>query len=607
MASLQQVVEQLALLAAKGSNGTSGPDPTSQTSPHRGPLDLITSFFSASALRDWAVLLVIGSLFEMARRLLASLWYALINAFFITAVFEEDDVSFQWIMHWLSKQPSWKGARSVQISTSNFDRRAIQIDSIEPRPGADSGKVIYLPAVSESYTLWYKYRRIRVTRAVESHRGGWSTRETLTICIMTREHEILAGILQDAKNEYIEAQKNKISVFVSDRFHTLNGWRELATRPKRPLNSIILDPGITDLVVEDVQDFLSSKEWYTERGIPFRRGYLLYGAPGSGKTSLIHSIAGELGLNVYIVSLSRSGMDDTGLCELISALPERCIALMEDIDAAFHHGLSRESTHAPSTQTSEDPEHHPDLQQGGPPVPSGNRVSLSGLLNALDGIGAQEGRVLFATTNKYSSLDPALCRPGRMDLHIEFKLASRFQAEELFKRFYAPSSRGTESNGEAVSEKRENGRIDVDVGEDARSGDLIDLSSAQSRTPPAALSSSPSPSPSSPTSSLSEKTEESQSETAGPGPIYGGVAHRGRAPKLSHDRVNALAAQFGFAVPERQVSMASLQGFLMMHKARPFGAVADVGAWVQKEQLEKKGGEKAETVETVETVEGEGA
>jgi chaperone BCS1 len=87
-----------------------------------------------------------------------------------------------------------------------------------------------------------------------------------------------------------------------------------------------------ELVVEDARDFLGSKSWYSERGIPFRRGYLLvsftpllrcsnfrlmdyfskYGAPGSGKTSLIHSIAGELGLNVYIISLSRSGLDDTG-------------------------------------------------------------------------------------------------------------------------------------------------------------------------------------------------------------------------------------------------------------------------------------------------------
>lgn len=100
MASLQQVVEQLALLAAAGTNGTAGPDTTSSvTSPPRGPLDLLaTTFkilFSASALRDWAVLLVIGSLFETARRLLASLWYWLISSFFVTAVFEDDDMSFR--------------------------------------------------------------------------------------------------------------------------------------------------------------------------------------------------------------------------------------------------------------------------------------------------------------------------------------------------------------------------------------------------------------------------------------------------------------------------------------------------------------------------------
>lgn len=99
MAALQQVVEQLALLAAAGTNGTGGVDAASATSAPRGPLDLMTSmfkmFFSASALRDWMVLLVIGSLFETVRRLLAVLWYSLINSFFITAVFEEDDVSFR--------------------------------------------------------------------------------------------------------------------------------------------------------------------------------------------------------------------------------------------------------------------------------------------------------------------------------------------------------------------------------------------------------------------------------------------------------------------------------------------------------------------------------
>lgn len=308
-----------------------------------------------------------------------------------------------------------------------------------------------------------------------------------------------------------------------------------------------------------------------------------YGAPGSGKTSLIHSIAGELGLNVYIVSLSRSGLDDTGLAELISALPERCIALMEDIDAAFHHGLSRESPHASSPQTPDDPVQQHDMQPTGPPVPTGNRVSLSGLLNALDGIGAQEGRVLFATTNKYTSLDPALCRPGRMDLHIEFKLASRFQAEELFKRFYAPSSSSTASTAARASEstrvtagKREDGSVNVDVDEDPQSKDLIDLT--ESRTSPTTTPSPPS------TPLVSEKTEKSDSS----GLEYVGVSHRSRAPVLSLDRIHTLAIQFAHAVPDRQLSMASLQGFLMTHKTRPFEAVSDIGAWMEKELSERK-------------------
>lgn len=99
---------------------------------------------------------------------------------------------------------------------------------------------------------------------------------------------------------------------------------------------------------------------------------------------------------------------------------------MEDVDAAFYNAVNR---------SSEDQ----DVQSGfhaGPFGPPTSRVTLSGLLNALDGLAAQEGRILFATTNRYKALDPALTRPGRMDIHIEFKHASRYQAEELYKSFY---------------------------------------------------------------------------------------------------------------------------------------------------------------------------
>ncbi|KIK61467.1 hypothetical protein GYMLUDRAFT_225157 [Collybiopsis luxurians FD-317 M1] len=270
-----------------------------------------------------------------------------------------------------------------------------------------------------------------------------------------------------------------------------NNWRQIGSRPKRSLKSIVLDSGIKELLLEDAKEFLASREWYSERGIPFRRGYLLYGAPGCGKTSLIHSIAGELDLDVYIISLSRSGLDDNSLNELITELPERCVALMEDIDVALTRGLTRESDDNPDRTGKDDT--NPKYQLN--VAYSSSRVTLSGLLNCLDGIGAAEGRILFATTNKYSSLDPALTRPGRMDLHIEFKLASKHQARELFCHFYKP------------------------------------------KHPHA---------------------------------------------KFSDNMVESLASQFADLIPERQLSMAALQGFLMTYKSRPSLAVEMAPEWLRK-------------------------
>ncbi|KAG2137620.1 P-loop containing nucleoside triphosphate hydrolase protein [Suillus bovinus] len=520
-----------------------------------GPL--ISFILSISALRDWAKLLIIGSFFETCRRLLATLWSSTIDSFFITATFEDYDDSYKWMMIWLSKQPSWKNVRNVNISTTQRYSGNASLSEEEPdRSGLP--KVSFLPAVSGSYTLWYKYTWMRITRVSEQIPGwGPNQRDSLNISIFTRNHNILNDILQEAKKAYLDAQGSSITVYVSD---STNCWRELATRRKRPLDSIILDPGIRELVVEDAQDFLDSKRWYAERGIPFRRGYLLYGAPGSGKTSLIHSIAGELELDVYIISLSRSGLDDTGLSELISDLPERCIALMEDIDAALHNSLSREDAPTPPKQTAEPI--HSSL-----PTHTTSKVSLSGLLNALDGIGAQEGRILFATTNKYSSLDPALCRPGRMDLHIEFKLASRYQADELFKRFYLSSSPKTPADN--VQEPNSNpaqshpNRSTCDGG----SSNLIDLDVPDTTD--------------SPSSSCSEKSERVA-------PTYKGTRHHGHAPQLSSEQLSALAAQFASAIPEREVSMAALQGYLMSQKSRPWEAAREVSAWLEKELATKK-------------------
>jgi chaperone BCS1 len=268
-----------------------------------------------------------------------------------------------------------------------------------------------------------------------------------------------------------------------------------------------------------------------------------HGVPGSGKTSIIHGLAGELGLNVYVISLSRSGLDDSSLQQLIADLPERCIALIEDIDAAFHQNINRgiaqerDDDSAPTSST-------------GSPTPT-SRISLSGVLNALDSLSAQEGRLLFSTTNRYSALDAALCRPGRMDLHVEFKLASKYQARELFKCFYVPV---------------------VCFEDETYRGDDKEKMDSGYRTP---------------TSPGSIELDDSSVAEDYP---FIGTTHRLIMPKLTSKQVADLAQQFGDAIPAREFSMASLQGYLMSYKIRPFEAVAFVSKWVEKERKKRRGG-----------------
>lgn len=556
--------------------------PQATVAPLAIPSDLpslISLLFSFSALRDWLKLIVLGGFFETCRRVIFTQYAKFVDAFHITATFDEDDPSYEWMMVWLSKQPSWAKARDIQVSTSTYGANSNTV-TLEGDDDSDdyyktSRKLAYLPSVSMTYSLWYNRRYMTITRTLQDTTGSYySTKHNiLQISLLTRSHSLLLGLLQEARNEYMAAQEHKMCVWVSD---VNNSWRHVGCRAKRPMNSIILEPGVKDLLLEDARDFLDSKNWYAERGIPFRRGYLLYGVPGSGKTSLIHSIAGELGLDIYIISLSRVGLDDSSLDALINELPERCVALMEDIDAAFTRTLNRDDDDTSDSRSSGSSDTDKTPKNGGPPPPPSSRVSLSGLLNALDGIGAQEGRILFATTNKHTSLDPALCRPGRMDLHIEFRLSSKYQARELFKRFYIPS------NQPKVEEDDDNDTADSGYGGSPAPSEATDS------TPPSPSGSNAPESPISESSSLLPAP-----------PVFFGNRHVGRAPKLSKRRVDELAMEFSDIIPERQFSMAALQGYLMMHKINPFVAVAGAKDWVETElsdrsKREKEKKEKAE-------------
>lgn len=198
-------------------------------------------------------------------------------------------------------------------------------------------------------------------------------------------------------------------------------WRQFGhPRKRRPLTSVVLDDGVSDRILADCQGFIKNPQWYSERGIPYRRGYLLYGPPGCGKSSFITALAGEIEFGICLLNLSDRGLTDDRLNHLLSVAPQQSIILLEDIDAAF---ASREDT-----------------AQLKSAYEGLNRVTFSGLLNCLDGVASTEARIVFMTTNYLERLDPALIRPGRVDVKEFVGHCSGSQLEQMYRRFYTDTA-----------------------------------------------------------------------------------------------------------------------------------------------------------------------
>lgn len=371
----------------------------------------------------------------------------------------------------------------------------------------------------------------------------------LTIECLGRSLKPIQNLLEDAQTYSLQRSVHSTNICRANG----QNWMMIGRRPSRDINTVILDKTKKQALLRDINEYLhpATKKWYGSHGIPYRRGYLFSGPPGTGKTSLTAALAGVFGLDIYVLSLLDPYINEDALTRLFSSVPARSIVLLEDIDAA---GITNKRRKKPMS-IPKPPKMPPAVLPPGaivspnasipPPPPSTkNGISLSGLLNAIDGVSSSEGHVLIMTTNVPDELDKALIRPGRVDMHVRFELPHRPEVIEMFGNMYK-DLQATEAKKIPIKPK-----IAAEL----------------------------------------EKLENGEAPEAN-------VSVQKEVDAPNKEELEELADQFADYIPEGKLSLAAIQGHLLKHKKDPRRAVEIAPQWVEealKEEAEKEDEKAAE-------------
>ncbi|VDC04067.1 unnamed protein product [Peniophora sp. CBMAI 1063] len=360
----------------------------------------------------------------------------IVDQFLVTASFESSNQAYGWIQTWASSQPEWAKLRRVQVASISGNGDMFSWIHRYMRFNETSKSYWCRPTSHTKMTCRFEGTYVQIVFFDPTNSGGFYVPAVMIVRVLGFDRARLDRLLDEAQKMYKKTREG-LQVWTHSKAHGGEvEWENWCVLGRRSIETLVLDEEVKARSLEDVREFLSpeSKQWYKDNSLPYRRGYLFYGVPGSGKTTLIHCIANELDREVCVVTLS--AVDDVTLPKLLGSTPEKSVVIMEDIDVAIQDFKTASESRADATLNR-------DKQDTNRPH---SGLTLSGLLNAIDGVTSQNGRVLFVTTNKEAALDPALTRAGRLDVHIEFFHAKSAHAAQLFRRFYAiPSAKAKEA------------------------------------------------------------------------------------------------------------------------------------------------------------------
>lgn len=274
---------------------------------------------------------------------------------------------------------------------------------------------------------------------------------------------------------------NNVEVHNDDEDDTVGGWRETPHETMKSFDNIFFEG--KQEIIQKIRFFIENKEWYRRNGVPYTLGIALYGSPGTGKTSFIKALATLLNRHIISISLSRIKTkkqlyDFYYETQYNSANDKNAIGfdkkiiVFEDIDCVGDIILNRSQKSIADELHSIDSDNFSDIEDiiQPPKTPedkvkyeigkvakymmknmnegkgcvssilsasnSNENITLDDILNLWDGIRENTGRIMIITTNHYDKLDPALIRPGRIDIGLNLDNASRNTISEMYLHYY---------------------------------------------------------------------------------------------------------------------------------------------------------------------------
>lgn len=265
--------------------------------------------------------------------------------------------------------------------------------------------------------FFYKGRLLWLDRSKLESSGSERQKEQITIYTFGRSHDVFRKLVEDNKPEEDDS-------FINFSEYK-DGWQVKSKIKKHGLDNLALDEEVASIFKKEFDYFRNNEGDYRKLGLPYKMCIVLHGQPGSGKSSIIRSLASDYGMNVC--NLPLTGLSDRSFNDAIVSAPDNSIIVVEDFDSCSAV-LKRKGVTGDLIK---------DSLEDGVEKEGFSFLTLSGILNTLDGVASLDNKIIIFTTNCLSKIDSALLRSGRVDSIIELPKISGKTVKKYFENLYA--------------------------------------------------------------------------------------------------------------------------------------------------------------------------